>query len=375
MGSSIKYALIDDKNDTSGKHHPAKVASVVDHYLGLYGHSSSMDLFNMPINGLSTEAALSTALKSSTSEVFNNSWANPGVTHASGAMLFFSPAAYHIYQDAFLSGQTLVFAAGNMGKVAPLTVSAEASLPYALNVSAMENDQIAWYSCANPEMTNYVTYGTAEYYAPDPTSIGTSFAAPRVTALVSLLQDKYGGKLTQSEIHTILDMNSVGKSMTAAGHPEIGSYVYHVIDDAAFDRALNDSYTPGQCTTRMQVDALYNLHLDRVADTPGLDYWTGVAQTKGIAYVSQQMKASPEYKTAAENPIDQVTLFEKVQAMYHLFLNREADDPGISWWLDKIMTEQTPTLDEILTTGQHIELSGIQQQFLAGAGMQLPSWF
>jgi hypothetical protein len=244
-----------------------------------------------------------------------------------------------------------------------------------MDQSANGQEQLASYSSANPSMTSYVTLGTVANYPQDSTAIGTSFAAPRITALISMLDAEYGDQLTQSDIHTILDQGSIGENLSQENQPNMPTYVYHVIDDTTLGNILHMPYTPGECTLRMEVSGLYNLLLDRIADTGGLNFYTNVAATQGLAAVDAQLKASPEYRTVASHTTNEVSLMEDVQAMYHVFLGRESDDGGLAWWVDHIAHDNTPTNQQIMLTGQHINISQYEQAFVAAAGQHLPTWF
>ncbi|MPW17859.1 DUF4214 domain-containing protein [Paraburkholderia sp. CNPSo 3157] len=375
------YALIDDIQNTAGEHHADMVTATINNYVSQYGFSSyQTQAFQFP-NSWNTEATqINSDVASITSPVVNNSWADLAASHSPNAWLTDGPDIYRALEDAFLSGKTMVFAAGNQGASSPNTASFEGSTSFVISVSAMDPDpngheQLASYSSANPAMTNYVTLGTVANYPQNPTAIGTSFAAPRITALISMLDAEYGGQLTQSDIHTILDQGSVGENLSQENQPNMPTYVYHVIDDTTFGNILHMQYTPGECTVRMEVSGLYNLLLDRVADTGGLNFYTNLAATQGLGVVGAQLKASPEYQTVSGHTINEVSLMEDVQAMYHVFLGRESDDVGLAWWVDHIAHDNAPTNQQISITGQHIDISQYEQAFVAAAGQHLPSWF
>jgi hypothetical protein len=357
------------------------VTATIDSYISQYGFASNQtQAFQFP-DSLTTESIqINADVASITSPVVNNSWASLAESHSPNAWLVGNPAVYSAFETAFLSGKTMVFAAGNDGASSPNEVSFDASTPFVISVSAMDlnpngQEQLAWYSSANPAMTNYVTLGTVANYPQDSTAIGTSFAAPRITALISMLDAEYGGHLTQSDIHTILDQGSIGENEAQENQPNMPAYVYHVIDDTTFGNILHMQYTPGECTLRMAVSGLYNLLLDRVADTGGLNFYTNEAATQGLSAVDAQLKASAEYRTVSSHTINEVSLMEDVQAMYHVFLGRESDDGGLAWWVDHIAHANTPTNQQILITGQHIDISQYEQAFVAAAGQHLPSWF
>jgi hypothetical protein len=375
------YALIDDIQNTAGENHADMVTATINNYISQYGFSPAQtQAFQFPNSQSAESIQINSDVPSITSPVVNNSWAYLAASHSPNAWLSDDPALYSALEDAFLSGKTMVFAAGNEGASSPNTVSFEASTPFVISVSAMDLDpngheQLAWYSSVNPAMTNYVTPGTVENYPQNPTAIGTSFATARITALISMLDAEYGGQLTQSDIHTILDQGSIGENLSQENQPNAPKYVYHVIDDTTFGSILHMQYTPGECTLRMEVSGLYNLLLDRVADTGGLNFYTNLATTQGLGAVDAQLKASPEYQTLFSHTSNEVSLMEDVQAMYHVFLGREADDGGLAWWVDHIAHDNAPTNQQISITGQHIDISQYGPAFVAAAGQHLPSWF
>ena len=114
-----------------------------------------------------------------------------------------------------------------------------------------------------------------------------------------------------------------------------------------------------------QIDAAYELVLNRNADAAGLDWYMKSGMT--IGQVVTSLKASPEAQIAL-NRDSAVPVFEKVQAMYHLFLGRESDDKGVSYWIDEIM-------DEGLELASVNEFEPIIQAFLVGAKVQEPAWW
>jgi hypothetical protein len=376
----MTYAIIDDKFNTANEQHAAKVSTTIEHFTGPIGE----DIFNMPSSPSQEAAVLLGAISSTSAPAINCSWASTSNDHVAGLQHWWQSDAYEAQRQAWLSGKTLVFAAGNMSGGLVGGASAEASSPFTLTVSAMDkdangHDELTSYSQAGPELTNYVTLGTAPWYAPDPSSVGTSFAAPRITAAVTLLQQRFGGQLSQSELHTILDEWSVGEALPKAGtppyYPVQPSYIYHTFSDDEISAISSVQHTLGQLDLRAQVEGAYCLVLDRIADKAGLDWYTQQAQTNGLAWVGQQLRNSSEYSTVSQHQFSQVPTMEHVLAMYHDILGREADDAGAAWWANKIITEQpAPTLDQITTTGRVIDWHSYEVQFAAGGGVSLPSW-
>jgi hypothetical protein len=366
--TTISYTIIDDKYNVEGKDHVSLVNATIYKYLSMFGNTGQMTVLNYP-RDITQEAALfKQSIDAAPDTTINNSWSSFSLIKTAGAMLYYKPDVYQVYKSAFEAGKTLVFAAGNFGAFKPLSMSFESSLPFSLNISAMdETHQISSYSSVNPGITNYIADGSIQYMGQ--TYHGTSFAAPRVTALVAMLQDKYQHSLDNSEIHTILDLASKGELMTISGHPEIAGSYYHVIDDSVFAKALNSSYVPGTIDNKVKVSALYELVLNRVADDEGLAYWTAIADKQGIGAVFNSAKGYAQHYSE-----EGVSLFDKVQDLYHLFLGREADDKGMAWWLDVAMQTQRPSGDQIYNGG-HVWDMNAMIKIMGDSGLQLPEWW
>jgi subtilisin family serine protease len=113
-------------------------------------------------------------------------------------------------------GVAVVIAAGNSG--ATDSVSLEAADPNAIAVSALgSEDDFADYSNRNPEITDIVAAGWLDT-PEDSVSLGTSFAAARVSGAISLLQEEsyslYGVELTVDSILKVLQTSASPLNLT-----------------------------------------------------------------------------------------------------------------------------------------------------------------
>jgi hypothetical protein len=355
------YALIDDINNSSNENHAPAVEATFAAYASMFGATANIDAsFQMPTDATTFGASMLNAAQHTNALVINNSWDAPyALDHAYGLPTE-NNAAYQASLQIFQSGKTMVFAAGNYG--APfLVVNEPAASPFNIVVSAGDTGapgnqwELTSYTSEHPGITNYVTYGGS---LDGSGMVGTSFAAPRVSALVSCLQTKFNNTLTQSDIRTALNMGAnhlnlpIANPNTPYGNP--GNFVYNVLDDASMQAIVNGGYVPGQNTIGMQVDALYKLLLDRNPDQGGLNAWTTYAQQHGLASVVNAFMQSGEYQQDIATPhtFEQTPLLDKVQAMYHLFFNRESDDGGLAAWTNWVIQSYPANSTQYGSTGQ-----------------------
>jgi hypothetical protein len=377
------YAIVDDINNSAGINHASVVEGTIEHYLELYGDTGNVSAsaqFPQPSGG--NMGVCYTTATASAATVENNSWGSPG-TMALGTLQTSYPSDNTNLENAFLANKTLVFAAGNWGSGNSNNIDVECSSSWTINVSAADDigsgslGNLTYYSYANPGLTNYVMSGQAV----NSTMVGTSFAAPRLSALALILQAQHNNQLTQSEIHTLLDTYSDGVNLTqdAQGGGSVaaaGNFVWHRIDDATFGRIVNASasYVPGTVNTTTQAEGLYALELDRVGDSGGVAWLAGVIASQGIAQAAADLKGSAEYQTVSQHQFNNVTLFEKVQALYHDGLGRESDDGGMAYWLNRVVSDHLPNFNQISSTGQFIDLHQYYAAFFGAAGVAQPTW-
>lgn len=120
-----------------------------------------------------------------------------------------------------------------------------------------------------------------------------------------------------------------------------------------------------QLDNRTWVRELYRAILGRTPDPVGLDYWTNMIDagfmTQWSAY--QAFVASPE---------GQRELTARIRQSYRDVLGREADNEGLSWWLNQIymggLVPEKPSIDEMLRGSEEYQLR------LGGGGPGRPGW-
>src|SRR3954465_2997057 len=114
------YALIDDIQNRAGENHADMVTATINNYISQYGFSSNQtQAFQFPDSWSTETIQINSDVASITSPVVNNSWASVALSHSPNAWLNGDPAVYSALEDAFLSGKTMVFAAGNEGASSP----------------------------------------------------------------------------------------------------------------------------------------------------------------------------------------------------------------------------------------------------------------
>lgn len=314
---------------------------------GDYVSGAFRDVTNLPFDPVENEVVdgevnlnedvLFNALKTTNAKVFNISFGSLNRNiHMDSDFGQWSPW-YSEMKATYARGVTVVFAAGNdfADNYKGTGVSYIATTPWTVDCgSAKLVDGV-------PKMEAYTQYHPAlsEYFMRGDIydGHGTSFAAPRLAGIIAELQHRHGNTLSQAEVRTAL--NLICKLFEHEGE------WYRFIDKSY----LAKPYTRGVVTVEMKVAALYRLYLKRNPDAGGFEYWCGVARTRSIEDVAVAFKGEPEYKQTGNL---RVPVIEQAQAMYHLWLNREADDAGLGWW-----TEQ-------LVRG---ELRAVAGNFIAGA--------
>lgn len=279
---------------------------------------------------------------------------------------------YEMSKSFFEKGKTFVVAAGNEmfgdhGASPMFGVSAYATTGFNLVAAAGKytgkgKGELSDYSLVHPGFIDYVVKGEVG----NPVEIkGTSFAAPRLSATIQALQDKYGGKLSQAEVRTILE-ETCDFGLYAKG--DINEYYdtneglmsYKFLNT---QKALSYDFKKGVVTDRMKVSALYEIYLDRNPDESGLAYWMSKYRDGKKDDIIRAFKVSPEFKEnkADEFHYDKVPVSQQVQAMYHLFLNREADDKGMAFWIDFIAKKTAQSVPSVpWAYGMH---NGQQDEF------------
>lgn len=256
---------------------------------------------------------------------------------------------YKLAKDMFTQGKTFVVSAGNesfgdhtsnpMFGVSSFTTTGFALTAAAGKYVGKGRGELSDYSMVHPGFIDYVVKG--EVVINGESVKGTSFSAPRLSATIEALQEKYNGKLTQAQVRTILEetcdygLYNKGKINEYWDSTE-GDMSYKFLNT---QKALAYNFKPGVVTDRMKVSALYEIYLDRNPDEAGLAYWMKQYRDGNKDAIIKAFKVSPEFKenATAEFHYDKVPVAQQIQAMYHLFLNREADDQGMAFWTDLVV--------------------------------------
>lgn len=241
---------------------------------------------------------------------------------------FFATTAYKTAKEALSYGLSLVFASGNFeeGSKKDIGSSFLSANPWTLSAgAAYKTNQGVFledYSLYHPSFTSYFLSGISK------DAIGTSFAAPKLSGLIANLQQSNNHKLSQSEVRTLLDLNS--EYFLHKGE------AYRYIDA---DKEFILQYNFKDYLVDLKSKALYSLYLQRLPDPDGYKFWLQYSKTNSIEQTALAFKNSEEYQTAKIDPLDydRVNLFEQVQSMYHLFLNRQSDDQGAIYWTQRLL--------------------------------------
>lgn len=260
-------------------------------------------------------------------------------------------------ENAFMAGSTVIIANGNESSAVPMLVDEFSANPFAISVSSINSggNEIASYALAHPGITNFVASGDAYFTG----NKGTSFSAPVVAAATILIKDKFS-EISESSLRSALENCSTGVTLSNNVLGQMVDDVYQVID---INRILElTSEDISHVNRKMMIDAAYEIVLNRNSDSQGLEWYLNSDMDIGEVVRSLQL--------APEQPMnyDRVPLMEKVQAMYHLFLEREADDAGAAYWVNQALEQPKITGTEL------IDFHPVVDKFLAAADVS-PDWW
>lgn len=192
--------------------------------------------------------------------------------------------------------------------------------------------EVSQFSAYNALLTEYYTDGITDSGAE-----GTSFAAPKLSAIVAEVQHMHGWKLSQMQLRSALTQ--------ACTFFEYKGLWLRYLDRSAFTATTNG------VTNALRIQALYRVFLKRHPDAGGYAYWLGKLNSGlSIEEIAVPFKSAPEYRNGS--PM-KCPVIEVVQSWYHLWLGREADDGGAGWWAEQLMN----TTDYV----------GLAREFIAGA--------
>ena len=249
-----------------------------------------------------------------------------------------------LVEKAFLRGTFTVASSGNAWSEldALPTSSSFADNPFVVSAAALDYSEgapkKAWYSQFAPGISNFALDGAFE----DPQGIlhfGTSFSAPLLSALFCSVQDRFAG-LSMAQAYSIVETTSthIALEQDFISGPCIDfAQVPDPAKALAYDPAL-----AGKVTPRMVAESAYELMLDRQPDEAGLEWWSAkiaenASDALGLAAQITQAERTARSELSSDgvsgNVYERVPVIEKVMAMYHLFLGREADDAGLAYWM------------------------------------------
>jgi hypothetical protein len=269
-----------------------------------------------------------------------------------------------IYEDA---GGIVVYASGNDDN--DTGVSGSAAGMYSIAAGAFNLDTDSVYDFANRWNGLLVDYW-ADGQAPSG-ALGTSFAAPRVAGAVANLMR---AGLTLWEAKTALYIDSLPISTNGNG------------DLALLNEAKAKSRTSAVSIAESErMLAAYVVGCGRRADQAGWTWWTDHARKTGLENAAQDFLASA--KNGGDWQEHKVPVARRVQAHYHLFVGREADDAGMKWWLEQLAhgryggTEESEEYDGMIVAKDdqwyQIDWASFTRDFiqgLRGAGEDVPGF-
>lgn len=279
---------------------------------------------------------------------------------------------YELAKDLFLENKSFIVPTGNelFGShkgTMDFYVSNLATTGFTLNVAAGQylgggQGEFALYSQFHPGFVDYVVKGEI---GEDDGVMGTSFAAPRLAGTVEALSAKWGD-LSQAEIRTILEETCDYGLYERKGNPLLygddshGSMSYKFLNT---DRALSYEFERGEVTTRMKVSALYEIYLDRNPEQEGFEFWMEKFNEGRKDEIISAFKNSAEFSENSVTSIkfDKVPVMQQIQAMYHLFLDREADDEGLAYWTNLVVEKTGEAMNK--NFGDYAFGSGAQDEF------------
>lgn len=254
----------------------------------------------------------------------NMSWSPNAEDHASNNPMDYIYAgaphgALHGFTPLVEKGVPLTVSAGNTGVGEGPGVQMFASGPWEFSVAATDGSgNIAGYSDhGTGRMGSFAVDGTVG------SSYGTSYAAPRLGAAFSELRDK---GFTTPEAHTWLEMNG-----EFVDNPfSEGQYVSPLLSYAKHARV------PEGIGNKATLDAAYSVLMGRHSDGEGLNYWVGEADDKNLEEAVFDFARTADSLSLGFTDTDaEVEVYERIKDHYHLFMGREADEPGLGYWMEE----------------------------------------
>ena len=324
--ASINVVVVDSFKlaEDGGDGHGEKVVSVFnEHNIG------NTTVTEYELNLWDDTNPITTVQQEMDPDVINTSWVVADYFAESPMVIEFNdPAAGSSLRDVLDTGldiwnnnTTIVASAGND------SMENSASAPWAFSIFPIvvgaldDTGNIAAYSNSGSETVHYYHSGNG----PDGGS-GTSYSTARVAAMVSDIKEQLPG-ISESSVRTLLEKNSVYSL-------EDGKYIQKLDELTTLDASID---------TRVRVEAVFELFESRNPTQEELDYWINEIDNNGLDI--RQLA----HDFAADGIEDnRVAPIEKMQAFYHFWLNREAEDSEIADMLASLAVTKKwgPTFDE-----------------------------
>ncbi len=276
-------------------------------------------------------------------------------------------------QPLWEEGVDTFLASGNYGAFGILGVSKISSSPFSWSIGADTEDGPENYTQWGPELTSVMTSGHNDNYNVD----GTSFAAPTAAGVITTIREKYDANIPVMRTAIEYTANYKIGSGIRPGEEEKQDYIYQELDIDTLQE-VSDKIDSGEIdldrydwiNEHHWIDAAYEIFCGRQPDTPGMEYW----EDKIINEDNPEDTLRDFISSAdANNDIcdSAVPILERVQAHYHLLLDREADMSGLGDYIDEGTSgvyasweEFSNTfIDDAIDRGENVQFQGVVEDF------------
>lgn len=247
-------------------------------------------------------------------EVINMSTGARSVVQDRGVFDSYLPELAEVSYNLWTEGVVVVGAAGNEGSYG--VSASRGSSVFQLAIGSADEDGIESYSNYHPKVIDFYIDGFSEptAYEYNGTTYmlelqGTSFAAPRVSAMVAELIE-HDPDLTMSEIRTLLEYNSEYlEHDDGAGNEFVYQYLSELVQ---YDHVID---------TRVIVEAGFELYMGRNPNQAELNHWVEQIDLGNETYETLEVWFSENTQN-----LDEVASVELAQAYYHWNFHRESTD-------------------------------------------------
>ncbi|MCF7927431.1 MAG: S8/S53 family peptidase [Candidatus Izimaplasma sp.] len=220
----------------------------------------------------------------------------------------------------YRKGVSLFFSAGNEGW--GMLVSKLASHPLVFAVGALTDEgEISTYSNRSPRLVSMFADG---YYNERDVK-GTSFSSPLLCGSCASVINRLG--VNDLQLRTIL--KNVSPIFTVYRDSEPDGFASYQKLNESFMKIVSGSVISDET---LLFDC-YEVFAGRTPDKNGFDYWNG-RRINGENIEDLLVEMANGMKYAGDWMNDRCTVVPKLQSLYHLFLNREADLSGIMHYVN-----------------------------------------